>query len=317
MTDNATRRAPFQGGRSAPHEPPRPPGAHAAPQRDLRAAALAYAEMGWPVFPLLPRDKVPLIPKSAGGRGVHDATTDPDRVAAWWERAPSANVGLACGVASWVLDVDGPAGIASARYLIGRFGPLPLTPRSRTGSGGWHLFFAADKRVTNATGVLPGLDTRSRGGYVVAPPSVHPCGDRYRWAADPAGVPVAEAPAWLVALVEPLEPEPAPEAPRPSVAGNVTSYAVAALASACGRVEAAHPGVQCETLDHEGYGIGRLVAGGVVGRGEALAALVAAGCRMRCQAGRRPWTAGGVRWRVERAFGQAARAPRAPENGHG
>ena len=39
--------------------------------------------MGWPVFPLLPRSKVP--PK--GSHGVKDATIDADLVEAWWRRA--------------------------------------------------------------------------------------------------------------------------------------------------------------------------------------------------------------------------------------
>jgi hypothetical protein len=46
----------------------------------LTSAALAYAGLGWPVFPLKPRDKIPLIPKDEGGNGVHDASTDPDQI---------------------------------------------------------------------------------------------------------------------------------------------------------------------------------------------------------------------------------------------
>ena len=76
------------------------------PGNCLRDAALAYAAMDWPVFPLMPGDKGPLIGKDQGGRGVHDATTDLDQIRAWWEREPRANIGLAAGHAFWVLDVD-------------------------------------------------------------------------------------------------------------------------------------------------------------------------------------------------------------------
>jgi Bifunctional DNA primase/polymerase, N-terminal len=68
--------------------------------------ALAYAARDWPVFPLRPGEKVPLIPKKDGGNGVHDATTDPDRIRAWWTEHLTANIDLACGAAYWVLDVD-------------------------------------------------------------------------------------------------------------------------------------------------------------------------------------------------------------------
>src|SRR4051795_11934880 len=79
--------------------------------REVRAAslletALRYVGMGWPVFPLRPGEKVPLIAKAAGGNGCHDATTNPDQIRAWWEKHPTANIGLAAGPAFWVLDVD-------------------------------------------------------------------------------------------------------------------------------------------------------------------------------------------------------------------
>jgi hypothetical protein len=110
--------------------------------------ALAYAARGWPVFPLRPAEKVPLIPKAAGGNGVHDATTDPDRIRAWWEKHPTANIGLACGVACWVLDVDYkgwpdvdpdaayPDGADTITALQHRFGRLPPTVRQYTGGMG-------------------------------------------------------------------------------------------------------------------------------------------------------------------------------------
>jgi hypothetical protein len=92
-------------------------------------------------------------------------------------------------------------------------------------------------------------------------------------------------------------------------------YAQAALDKACQQIEQAVPGTQCDTLDHETYGIGRLVAGGIIPRAAAEVALVAAGCRMRCQRGRRPWTSREVAWRVSRALATAALNPRTPETG--
>ena len=73
---------------------------------ELGDTALAYAARGWPVFPLKPGQKVPLIAKRDGGSGVYDATIDPEQIKAWWTRTPDANIGLACGSYFWVLDVD-------------------------------------------------------------------------------------------------------------------------------------------------------------------------------------------------------------------
>lgn len=50
----------------------------------LGTAAYGYAAMDWAVFRLKPRSKIPLVPKSAGGNGVHHATTDLGRIVAWW-----------------------------------------------------------------------------------------------------------------------------------------------------------------------------------------------------------------------------------------
>src|SRR4051795_333629 len=114
----------------------------------LLEAALAYAARGWPVFALRPGEKTPLIAKAAGGNGVHDATTDPDQIRAWWEKHPSANIGLAAGPAFWVLDVDyagffaeEPDGTDTLTALQRRFGRLPETVRQFTGGLGWAVFF--------------------------------------------------------------------------------------------------------------------------------------------------------------------------------
>ena len=54
--------------------------------------------------------------------------------------------------------------------------------------------------VRNSTGkIAPGLDIRGDGGYVVAPPSVHPSGRAYEWLDFDAVI--ASAPAWLLQKV--------------------------------------------------------------------------------------------------------------------
>jgi hypothetical protein len=281
-------------------------------------ADISYAEREWPVFPLKPRDKIPLIPKAKGGNGVHDATTDRDQIEAWWKRCPHANIGLACGGAFWVLDVDYRGftfehdGLDTLDFLTQKFGRLPRTLRAQTGSGGWHICFKPDSRVINSVKAMPGIDTRSTGGYIVADPSVHPNGCEYVWVEHPDEVPIAAAPEWLVALFMPL-PEEREPVPKPVKAGDLDRYGRAALTNACERIHSAAPGYQCDTLDREAYGIGRLVAGGVIPRDTAEAEIVAAGCRMANQGGRRPWTRREVAWRVARAFAAASSNPRMVE----
>jgi putative DNA primase/helicase len=132
-----------------------------SPRAGFLGPALAYAAMGWPVFPLRPGRKVPLIAKAVGGNGVHDATCDEAQVKAWWTRSPDANLGLACGVAFWGLDVDYkgwpdvdpeaafPDGADTITALQQHFGPLPPTVRQHTGGLGWQHLFRPDPRIRN------------------------------------------------------------------------------------------------------------------------------------------------------------------------
>lgn len=52
----------------------------------------------------------------------------------------------------------------------------------------------------SASKIAPGVDTRGDGGYVLTPPSIHPCGRRYCWSVDNANV-FAAAPAWILSKV--------------------------------------------------------------------------------------------------------------------
>jgi hypothetical protein len=133
-------------------------------------AALFYASRGWAIFPLRARAKEPdgrLAP-----HGLRDATCDPSRIRAWWSASPRANIGLRTGDALDVIDLD------TARSVLEQ-GHSPLVPGALVATGrGWHLYFAASGLPTRA-GVRPGIDLRGVGGYVVAPPSLHPSGHRY------------------------------------------------------------------------------------------------------------------------------------------
>lgn len=137
----------------------------------LVAAALWYVENGLQVFPLQPGSKIPM----KGSRGCKDATCDPEAVRAWWAANPDANIGLATGRLVDVVDIDGPTGQKSRTELWeSTFARIDddavakvLTPRP----GGMHVYVPATG-LSNAAGIVPGVDIRGAGGYVVAPPSV-------------------------------------------------------------------------------------------------------------------------------------------------
>ena len=138
----------------------------------LHAAALWYAQQGLHVFPLAPGSKIP----RRGSHGFQDATTDAARVDAWWTADPQANIGIATGHLVDVIDIDGTKGVMSwVRAMWDEtdtyLGPPTIGKVSTPRPGGTHLYVAADPGKGNRAGILPGVDYRGTGGYVVAPPS--------------------------------------------------------------------------------------------------------------------------------------------------
>lgn len=151
---------------------------------ELLDHALEYARLGFRVMPLRERAKVP-----ATAHGCKDATTDEDQIRRWWSLWPRANIGIATGEGLVVVDIDndstkGKFGSESLHEWEGRWGALPETVTCLTGSGGMHLYYRVNGPFSNCAGILPDIDIRADGGYVVAPPSVHPNGRTYEWEAD-------------------------------------------------------------------------------------------------------------------------------------
>lgn len=209
MTTPETRSAPHEGapangdddGFSIPH-----PATHTNP---LLEAALAYAARGWYVFPVFgdpsdPRDKSEPGKKCKAPigaivrHGSSDATTDPKLIHKWWSREPNANIGIATGPSGLcVCDIDS----AEGEHAVEHSGELPESLEVRTGKGR-HIYMQGESTSVNR--VLPSVDRKSLGGYVVAPPSVHESGRVYEWS-DP-DIEVAPAPEWFVQAGRKKEP---------------------------------------------------------------------------------------------------------------
>ena len=137
--------------------------------------------------------------------GVKDATDDEAMIQRWWREYPKANVGVASGKVSdlIVLDVDPRhGGLESLRQFEDENGPLPDVPAVRTGGGGFHFYFKYLPGLGNRVGLLPGIDVKSDGGFVVYPGSIHKSGRRYRWlyGRTPRKVSTAPFPASLLRL---------------------------------------------------------------------------------------------------------------------
>jgi RecA-family ATPase len=135
----------------------------------LLTTALEYAARGWPVFPCRPGGKTPMTE-----HGFKDANTDPAVIKRWWKRWPDANPAIATGKESgivvWDFDVKrGAPGRETFARLEREHGPLE-TAMYQTPTGGCNAIFGYVKSG-NRTNLLPGLDIRGDGGYIVAPGS--------------------------------------------------------------------------------------------------------------------------------------------------
>ncbi|MCL6447618.1 MAG: bifunctional DNA primase/polymerase [Armatimonadetes bacterium] len=126
-----------------------------------------------------------------------------EEIARWKKQFPGCNWGIVTGQVSGVivLDIDGPEG---AEAIKGKH--LPLTWTVQTGKGTHYYFRCPGFPVQDAVRVLPGVDIRADGGYVVAPGSGHASGRKYTWVPgmNPDDLPDGPAPCpkWLLELLQ-------------------------------------------------------------------------------------------------------------------
>lgn len=195
--------------------------------------ALELARLGWRIHPLRPGEKTPIL-KAWPER----ATADEVEITEFWRQYPDAGIGVACGKASnlVVIDVDSPkGGDPSILELMKRYGPLPDTMTSKTGGGGKQLFYrypdGKDIRNKAKLDHLPGVDVRGEGGYVVAPPTIHPSGNAYEWINGTGNI--ADLPAAWVDLLTPAE-RPVDAAPQePGTRAKLRNRTMQFIACGC------------------------------------------------------------------------------------
>lgn len=196
---------------------------------DTLTAALDYARRGYSVIPVNTASNGGKAPLVSWQEFQHRRATEQE-IKAWWEAFPDANVGLVTGAISGlvVVDADGPEGQASLLKILG--GEMTATPTSRTGKGMHLLYRHPGGQVGNRVKMLPGLDVRGDGGFIVAPPSQHENGEQYTWLTDSTAQ-LAPLPSAVVGLLS----RPAVEGAKEVKAGgepianggrNATLYAL-------------------------------------------------------------------------------------------
>ncbi|TQS43746.1 bifunctional DNA primase/polymerase [Cryptosporangium phraense] len=257
---------------------------------ELLTAAFGYAGRGWPVFFLgrtkRPVQNCPACPTGAPGHdpaacecltchGFHAATLDPARIRAMHAAVPGGKLAIATGLRAGlaVADIDPRNGGAIDHAL------MPPTYAVSSGGRGWHLYYQHPGGARIPSRELaghPGVDIKADGGYVVAPPSIHP--DTRLPYRVIGGRSVVEMRRPLLDLARATTAAPAPSGPVSPVAdGGRISSPPALLAALLAKVGEAPAGRRRTTLYGVARGVARLVSAGHLDRAEAVAILTDAG----------------------------------------
>lgn len=162
----------------------------------LLVAALYYAELGFSVIPVhnivsgqcscgSPKCQAPGKHPRFKWMEQQKKAYSVDELTEIWRKYPRANVGIVTGPVSGILalDIDGDEGLESLKSVGLPFDDLPASPTVKTGGGGLHIYYRYPESGDAQTkaGVLSKVDIRGKGGFVVAPPSMHISGEHYEW----------------------------------------------------------------------------------------------------------------------------------------
>ncbi len=189
--------------------------------------ALAYAKLGWHVFPCWWIENGAcacgdVSCKSPGKhpigalvpRGHIDASIAPQRVTSWWRQQPKAHIAVYLGASGLVaIDIDPRnGGDLTIEQIEAQHGALNSGIEAATGGGGRHLVYSAPSDLGGLPGKLgPGVDVKLN-GYIIVEPSGHLSGQQYVWEAssDPLqGAVPSPLPDWLRGYAAPPVPSQA------------------------------------------------------------------------------------------------------------
>lgn len=158
---------------------------------ELKEKALEYLAEGYSIIPV-GIDKKPLINwkpyqhKRLTEKEVKKLFSDPKA------RGIAVITGKLSGLA--VLDFEKDADIP--------FEKLKTGIQARSGGGGVHFYYKypASYDLFSCTRLLPDMDLRGEGGYIILPPSEHKSGNRYKWKHNIFEYELDEFPRWMVPI---------------------------------------------------------------------------------------------------------------------
>jgi len=145
----------------------------------LLDGALSYGNRGLSVIPIVPRDKKPDLP--SWDCFMH-ARAQRDTIVQWWEEKPQRNVGIVAGEVSGGLVVMDFDSIPAFQQFGNRFPSLTETRIHLSGSlKGYHAFYFVSiiPQSSKYDTIFGRIEIKSNGTQVVAPPSIHPTGNKY------------------------------------------------------------------------------------------------------------------------------------------
>lgn len=143
--------------------------------------AIEYAKRGWFVFPTREKaskpftndkGKIVIIPVKAPylKGGFMGASTDIDKIKEWWTKYPNAGIGISCGHSGLVVvDIDIKDGRDGFRNFMSMNVSDEGALHAITPSGGTHIVYSGNMK--SHANIKTGVDIRSQGAYIVAPPS--------------------------------------------------------------------------------------------------------------------------------------------------
>ena len=146
----------------------------------LLESALELWRSGFSVIPIQPGGKRPLVPWTE----YQSRRPTEEEIRRWWQQYPNANIGIVTGKVSGIVVIDLDPDKDDDESGAGIYEQAPTDFIAKTGRGGYHFYYRYPEdvdHIPNRVGLLPGVDVRADGGYVVAPPSAHSSGRLYEW----------------------------------------------------------------------------------------------------------------------------------------